>query len=134
MEAIANAAGTTKAYRRHGIALDCRTGGQRDGVLLGQKTPRGALPVTSDKKGTLSIYPRPTFTELGGVSYYGIDQLDSYRRAATYVDRILKGEKPSGLPVQTPVKFELVINLKTAKALGLNIPVALQQRADELIE
>jgi putative ABC transport system substrate-binding protein len=65
---------------------------------------------------------------------YGIDQFDSYRRAAGYVDRILKGEKPSGLPVQVPVKFELVINLKTAKALGLDIPFSLQQRADDLIE
>jgi putative ABC transport system substrate-binding protein len=81
-----------------------------------------------------AVYPRRPFTELGGLLSYGVDQFDTYRRAATYVDRILKGEKPSGLPVQTPVKFELVINLKTAKALGLNIPVALQQRADELIE
>jgi ABC transporter substrate binding protein/Phage integrase family len=84
--------------------------------------------------GLPAIYPRRPFTELGGLLSYGIDQVDSYRRAAAYVDRILKGEKPSELPVQAPVKFELVINLKTAKSLGLNIPVALQQRADELIE
>jgi len=81
-----------------------------------------------------AVYPRRTFTELGGLLSYGIDQLDSYRRAATYVDRILKGEKPSELPVQAPVKFELVINLKTAKALGLDVPWILQQRADEVIE
>jgi putative ABC transport system substrate-binding protein len=86
------------------------------------------------RSGLPAVYPRRPFTELGGLLSYGTDQFDTYRRAATYVDRILKGEKPSGLPVQTPVKFELVINLKTAKALGLNIPVALQQRADELIE
>jgi putative ABC transport system substrate-binding protein len=86
------------------------------------------------RSGLPAVYPRRPFTELGGLLSYGVDQFDTYRRAATYVDRILKGEKPSGLPVQTPVKFELVINLKTAKALGLNIPVALQQRADELIE
>jgi putative tryptophan/tyrosine transport system substrate-binding protein len=84
--------------------------------------------------GLPAVYPRRPFTELGGLLSYGIDQSDSYRRAAGYVDRILKGEKPSGLPVQAPVKFELVINLKTAKALGLDIPFHLQQRADELID
>src|SRR5262249_11028351 len=78
-----------------------------------------------------SVYPRRPFTELGGLLSYGIDQLDSYRRAANYVDRILKGEKPSELPVQAPVKFELVINLKTARALGLDVPWFLRQRADE---
>src|SRR5262245_12754004 len=81
-----------------------------------------------------AVYPRRTFTELGGLLSYGIDQLDSYRRAATYVDRILKGETPSALPVQAPVKFELVINLKTAKALGLTVPRSLLDRADEVIE
>jgi putative ABC transport system substrate-binding protein len=86
------------------------------------------------RSGLPAVYPRRPFTELGGLLSYGIDQVDSYRRAATYVDRILKGEKPSELPVQAPVKFELVINLKTAKALGLDVPWILQQRADEVIE
>jgi len=74
------------------------------------------------------------YTELGSLLSYGNDILDNYRRAATYVDRILKGAKPSELPVQAPVKFDLVINLKTAKALGLDVPFLLQQRADEVIE
>jgi putative ABC transport system substrate-binding protein len=65
---------------------------------------------------------------------YGPDLIDNYRRAAGYVDRVLKGEKPADLPVQTPTKYEMVINLKTAKALGLSVPSILQQRADELIE
>jgi putative tryptophan/tyrosine transport system substrate-binding protein len=81
-----------------------------------------------------AVYPFRYFTEIGGLLSYGNDPTDLVRRAATYADRILKGEKPSELPVQAPVKFELVINLKTAKALGLDVPWILQQRADEVIE
>jgi putative tryptophan/tyrosine transport system substrate-binding protein len=81
-----------------------------------------------------AVYPFRFFTELGGLLSYGNDVFDNYRRAATYADRILKGDKPSELPVQAPVKFELVINLKTAKALGLDVPLHLQQLADEVIE
>jgi putative ABC transport system substrate-binding protein len=81
-----------------------------------------------------AVYPYRQFTAVGGLLSYGDDLIDNFRRAPTYVDRILKGEKPSELPVQAPVKFELIINLKTAKALGLDVPPLLQQRADEVIE
>ena len=70
----------------------------------------------------------------GGLLSYGEDVLDQYRRAAVYLDRVLRGEKPANLPVQVPTKFELVINLKTAKALGLTVPASMQQLADEVIE
>jgi ABC-type uncharacterized transport system substrate-binding protein len=81
-----------------------------------------------------AVYPRRFWADLGGLLSYGNDYVDNFRRAATYADRILKGAKPSELPVQAPVKFELVINLKTAKALGLDVPLHLQQRADEVIK
>jgi putative tryptophan/tyrosine transport system substrate-binding protein len=81
-----------------------------------------------------AVYPFRLFAEAGGLLSYGLDRSDNFRRAATYVDRILKGEKPSELPVQAPVKFDLVINLKAAKALGLEVPAQLLGRADEVIE
>ena len=81
-----------------------------------------------------AIYPFRYFATSGGLMSYGIDVADVYRRAASYVDRILKGAKPSDLPVQLPTKFELAINLKTAKAMGLTFPISMQQLADEVIE
>jgi ABC-type uncharacterized transport system substrate-binding protein len=103
--------------------------------------PDGFMNVHREKVVSLAaryslpaVYAWRYFAELGGLLSYGNEQRDSFRLAATYVDRILKGAKPSELPVQAPVKFELVINLKTAKALGLEVPLHLQQEADKIIE
>jgi putative tryptophan/tyrosine transport system substrate-binding protein len=97
-------------------------------------TNRGSIIVLAARHRLPAVYPFRYFTAAGGLMSYGIDQIDQWRRAASYVDRILRGEKPGELPVQAPTKYELVINLKTAKALGFNIPPAFPLRADEVIE
>jgi putative tryptophan/tyrosine transport system substrate-binding protein len=81
-----------------------------------------------------AVYYQSPFARDGGLLSYGVDQVDTFRRAATYVDRILRGAKPAELPVQLPTKFEMAVNLKTAKALGLTVPQSILARADEVIE
>ena len=113
------------------------------------REPKGGLLVLPDNSTNLhrdlictlaarhrlpAIYPFRRFITSGGLAYYGADTKELYQKLAEYVDRILKGAKPADLPVQTPTKFELIINLKTAKALGLTIPPTLLVRADEVIE
>ena len=133
------------------IAAPVRDTSELESVIAAQaREPNGGLIVMPDTFMTAhraeitslaaryrlpAVYPFRFFTEVGGLLSYGNDLLDNFRRAATYADRILKGAKPSELPVQAPVKFELVINLKTAKALGLDVPLhapAARRRGDRI--
>ena len=95
---------------------------------------RDHIIALADRHRLPAVYANRAFVDRGGLASYGSDTVASSRRAATYVDRILKGEKPADLPVQAPNKYDLVINLKTAKALGFDLPVTLVSRADEVIE
>jgi putative ABC transport system substrate-binding protein len=138
------------AFAVEAITAPVRDRSELDSVFAAQaREPNGGLIVMSDSFAIAhrveitslaaryrlpAVYPYRLFAEVGGLLSYGVDLTDNFRRAATYADRILKGAKPSELPVQAPVKFELVINLKTAKALDLDVPWQLQQRADEVIE
>jgi putative ABC transport system substrate-binding protein len=97
-------------------------------------THRAQIIALAARHGLPAVYPFRYYAAAGGLISYGPDAVDQYRRAAGYVDRILRGEKPADLPVQAPTKYELVINLKTAKALGLTVPDSVLARADEAIE
>jgi putative ABC transport system substrate-binding protein len=105
------------------VLPDSFTATHRD--LIIQRAARSRLP---------AIYPYSYFTRSGGLASYGVDQTSQFRQAASYIDRILRGTKPADLPVQQPTKFELVVNLKTANALGLTVPPSLLARADQVIE
>jgi putative ABC transport system substrate-binding protein len=95
---------------------------------------RAAIILAAARNNVPAVYSLSDFVRDGGLLSYGVDLVDNFRRAASYVDRILRGAKPGDLPVQLPTKFEMVVNLKTAKALGLAVPPSIILRADEQIE
>jgi ABC-type uncharacterized transport system substrate-binding protein len=103
-------------------------------TLGGTAIHRDLIIALAAKHQLPAVYPQRYFVSAGGLISYGPDTIDQYRRAAVYIDRIFKGEKPADLPVQTPTKYNLAINLKTAKSLGLAVPHAMLTRADEVIE
>ncbi len=122
---IERALGTLARSPNSGLIVTASGLRESDGHLIVTLAARYRLP---------AVYPFPGFVTDGGLICYGPHSTEQYRRAAGYVDRILKGEKPADLPVQAPTKYELVINLKTAKALGLDMPPTVLARADEVIE
>jgi putative tryptophan/tyrosine transport system substrate-binding protein len=138
--------------RMEGSPVNVRDAGEIErAVAAFARTPNGGLITTAGGAGVTTlhrdliitlaarhklpaVYSDRSLVASGGLISYGTDQIDQYHRAAGYVDRILRGEKPADLPVQAPTKYELAINLKTAKALGLDIPATVLARADDVIE
>jgi putative tryptophan/tyrosine transport system substrate-binding protein len=120
------------------LALGSLRAGGNGGLIVSSDTftnrNRAAIIAAAARHRVPAVYPFPFYVTSGGLAAYGSDATDLWRRAASYLDRILRGEKPSDLPVQTPTKFVLAINLKTAKTLGLDPPLTLLARADEVIE
>jgi putative tryptophan/tyrosine transport system substrate-binding protein len=112
--------------------------GQNDGLIVTASTlalvHRELIIALAAEHRLPAVYGDRTFVSDGGLISYGPNRVDPYRRAAAYIDRILKGEKPADLPVQAPIKYEMSINLKTAKALSIEMPASLLARADEVIE
>ena len=102
-----------------------------DGFMFGHRAP---IILAAARNNVPAVYHLSAYARDGGLLSYGVDQVDTFRRGATYIDRILRGAKPAELPVQLPTKFEMVVNLKTAKALGLDVPATVLVRADEVIE
>jgi putative ABC transport system substrate-binding protein len=102
-----------------------------DNFMVAHRAP---IIFAAARNNVPAVYRFSFFAREGGLLSYGPDTVDSFRRAATYVDRILRGAKPGDLPVQLPTKFEMAVNLKTAKALGLTVPQSILLRADEVIE
>ena len=135
--AIYNINGTfyaTEARCTHGLADLARSGVLvvlADGFMAVHRAP---IILLTARNNVPAVYFRSVFARDGGLLSYGPDRVDIFRRSASYVDRILRGAKPAELPVQLPTKFEMIVNAKTAKSLGLDVPLFLQQRADEVIE
>jgi putative ABC transport system substrate-binding protein len=117
------------------IALGCEPGGGLVAMPdLFNVAHRAPIISTAARNNVPAVYFQSGFAREGGLLSYGVDLADPYRRAASFVDRILRGEKPGDLPVQFPTKFEMVVNRRTAKALGLAVPPSIMLRADEVIE